>query len=50
MAQKVRETVHYLSSPKDVREGLFIGEVMGLITMPLIPLTTYPSIEHVVRG
>jgi hypothetical protein len=37
------ETVNYLSSPMGVCDGLFIGEVMGLITMPLIPLTTYPA-------
>jgi hypothetical protein len=33
VAQKVRETLNYLSSPTSAHEGLFIGEVMGLITI-----------------
>jgi hypothetical protein len=42
MAQRSMQTVANQSLPsRCARVGLFIGEVKGLITMLLMPLTTY---------
>jgi hypothetical protein len=44
MTPKARQTVVLQSPPPwGVHAGLFISKVMGLITMPQVPLTTYPT-------
>jgi hypothetical protein len=39
-----------LPSPMCAREGLFIGEIKGLITMPEMPLITCPANIVYIQG